>query len=168
MDPRHEFKTASRAAYQQHRLLPLGLARRGQIGGFLAALAGDGFSLADRRTNCLWLPADEAIAWEIGAALHRGPHPGYSDIVADRVDRIRRHATAQGSLDARAAIIRLRRLQRALARILAGEGRPLLRLNRRDPMRLFDDYSYLDGAIDRLAALAQVEAALPPPFSGDG
>lgn len=156
-------------SYQHHHVLPLALHRRGQIGSFLRGLGAVGFRIEDARSNCLWLPAQEALAWHSGAALHRGPHPRYTDFVASRVERIRvRSAGSAGSDadDARAAVARLVRLQRALARALIGDGPRLVPLNRRDPMRLFDDYSYLDSAIAGLEALAMAERDLPPPFGG--
>lgn len=144
----------ARAAFQRHHLLPLALGRRPQIGAFLAMLGDSGFSLHDPARNSLRLPADERLA------LHRGPHPRYSEIVADRVERIRRwHVTAQEEVDAlpapllrHVAAARLWRLQRVLVRLLAGRGPRLLHLNRRDPMRLFTDYGALDSAIDALYA----------------
>ena len=121
------------------------------MAAFLDRLAGQGFRLTERRSNCLWLPADERLAAHSGAALHRGPHPQYSDLVAARVDRIRSRCTAQDAPTLDLAMRRLRRQQRALARTLLGRTPRLITLNRRDPMRLFADYSVLDAAIEQMA-----------------
>jgi hypothetical protein len=59
-------------------------------------------------------------------------------------------------------LLRLARLQRALASILAGSAPRLILLNRRDPMRLFADYDALDAAIDAgLASQAQRRLIAP-------
>ena len=137
--------------YQHHHLLPLALGRHSQIGQFLGSLAPVGFRLTDREGNCLWLPAQERLSWRTGAALHRGPHPRYTDVVASRVERIRRGSEGlPASQRDLAALRRLRRLQRTLTHILSGTGPRLVQLNRRDPLRLFDDYSQLDAAIGAL------------------
>ncbi len=52
-----------------------------------------------------------------------------------------------GDAAAAQAARRVEQLQRVLERLLAGRGPRLLKLNLRDPMRLFADYSYLDSAI---------------------
>lgn len=134
-----------RPRFQHHHLLPLSLARREQIGNFLKQLEPHGLRLTDRVTNCQWLPADETTAPIVGQAMHRGPHPRYTDVVAARVERIRQR---QPSADK--AVDHLHQLQRAMARMLAGRGPRLMQLNRRDPMRCFADYSYLDDALTRM------------------
>lgn len=151
MDSLHVHWPDGGPGFQHHHLLPLALNRHGQIRQFLDGLSPDGFRLSHRATNCLWLPAQESLSWRTGAALHRGPHPRYSDVVAARVERIRlgSERLPQGLREA-SALRRLRRLQRALAHILSGAGPRLVQLNRRDPLRLFDDYSQLDAAISAL------------------
>src|SRR3546814_17052338 len=61
------------------------------------------------------LPACEPAALRSGHALHRGPHRGYSDVVAARVAGIRAHFALQAPADIRAArrtaVMRLRLLQ---------------------------------------------------------
>ncbi len=132
--------------YQLHHLLPLSLARDPALHASLGALASHGFSLADRTRNCIWLPAEEGLARHFGLALHRGPHPHYTAVVRGRVRRILRDS---GQGPAGIAIARLHRLQRTLAAVLDGTGPRLFTLNRRDPMRSFGDYSYLDALIDQ-------------------
>lgn len=81
---------------QKHHSLPLSLVRHKQIGHMLTQLQCYGFSIHDD-CNLLHLPADENLAWLMGAALHRGPRPAYTDVVAARLERIRRTG---GSCDA--------------------------------------------------------------------
>lgn len=130
---------------QKHHLLPLSLVRRAQIGAMLTELKGHGFSIHDN-SNLLNLPADENLAWLMGAALHRGPHPAYTDVVAARLERIR-IAGGTGKAAQMLRLRRIQRLQRALKRILSGGPQRLLWLNRRDPLHFFADYSAIDSAI---------------------
>lgn len=147
--------------WQLHHLLPRSLLSRGQIGRFLTGLGICGFHLEDRDSNLLALPGDEPTAAASGAALHRGPHPRYTDIVDARVERIR-CLHQREHIGARQAARRLARLQRALSAILSGHAPRIILLNRRDPMRLFADYDALDAAIDAgLAAEAQRRRIAP-------
>ena len=140
---------SSRSSFQQHHLIPVSVGRRPQIGHFLIGLHLAGFHIEDAATNLIALPADEETAAASGAAMHRGPHPRYTEVVTARVERIRalhyRHRRGSGD-----AVARLHRLQRALEAVLAGKAPRLIQLNRRDPMRLFTDYSALDAAIDAM------------------
>ena len=150
----------TRGAFQHHHLPPLSLLNRPQFSGFLRQLHWHGLKLTDRAGNCLWLPADEGVAYRLGQALHRGPHPRYTSVVASRVERIRRGFAAASASPASQwvaredAAVRLTRLQRVMTHILAGPGPRLLQLNRRDPMRCFADCSYLDDAISRMFSAA--------------
>jgi hypothetical protein len=100
------------------------------------------------------LPACERTALWSGHALHRGPHHGYSDVLAARVEQIRVHFTGQAGADLalarRTAIMRLGLLQDTIRRALTDRHGGGFWLNRRDPMRLFADRPYLDEAIDKL------------------
>jgi hypothetical protein len=133
-------------AVQRHHLLPLGLRRVPGVGVFMSRLASSGFSLDDGHRNGLWLPATEDAAAALGMAMHRGPHPHYSAVVAERVERTARLHRLGAIVDAQ-ALARLDRLQAVLTRLLAGRGPRLVLLNTRDPLGLFSDYSYLDAAI---------------------
>ncbi len=135
----------SPGSFQRHHLLPRALARRAQFAALFRSVSGHGLSIHGE-ANLLPLPADEATAAARGLALHRGPHPAYSEVVAARVERIR--VGAEGRPEAAAR--RLARLQRALTRTLTGHGPRLLLLNRRDPMHLFADYGVLDAAIEAM------------------
>jgi A nuclease family of the HNH/ENDO VII superfamily with conserved AHH len=140
---------AQSSLFQQHHLIPVAVGRRPQIGRFLTGLHIAGFHIEDTSSNLIALPADEATAARCGAALHRGPHPRYTAVVAARVERIRAlHYRYHRSADD--SVARLHRLQRALAAVLAGRAPRLITLNRHDPMRLFADYSTLDAAIDAM------------------
>ncbi|MEQ1688896.1 MAG: AHH domain-containing protein [Sphingopyxis sp.] len=135
----------ARPQFQDHHLLPLSLFHRRQIGAFLLDLEDYGFRLTSRADNVQRLPADEETAFALGQAMHRGPHPHYNDLVASRVERIR-----QNSDHGARSAARLRQLQRTMTRVLTGHGPRLIQLNRRDPMRCFADYSYLDDALSRM------------------
>ena len=113
-----------------------------------------GFALRQFDQNGLLLPASESSAMQTGHALHRGPHAGYTDVVTARVDTIRATFEQSAPGNRRAAvtvaIMRLRTLQAAMRRALTDRHGIGFWLNRRDPMRLFADRSYLDEAIDRM------------------
>ena len=117
-------------------------------------LRAEGFALEQFGRNGLMLPACEPAALLSGHALHRGPHQGYSDVVASRVEQIRRHFVMQAPTDLRSArrtaVMRLRLLQDTTRRALTDRHGAGFWLNRRDPMRLFVDRPYLDEAIERL------------------
>ena len=141
---------AAPSTYQHHHLIPVAVGRRPQIGRFLVGLHLAGFHIEDRASNLILLPADEATAAGNGQTMHRGPHPHYTAIVTARVERIRalHYRDDRTTPD---AVARLHRLQRSLRAVLSGSSPRLLQLNRRDPMRLFADYSALDAAIEALS-----------------
>lgn len=130
--------------WQSHHILPRALGCHPQISPFLRELLPFGVALSGR-DNILLLPAVEYIAAERGLAMHRGPHPRYSAVLTQRMERERQRHDAPHIAAARVA-----RLQRVMVRVLAGRGPRLLLLNQRDPMRLFSDYDALDAAINRL------------------
>ena len=143
---------ASSAGFQRHHLIPAALGQRRQFAALFDTLAEDGLRLSRFAENGLYLPADERVASALGHALHRGPHPAYTDVVAMRIEAIR--ATTRIS-DQRArwlGIGRIHTLQSALRHALTDRHRSSLWLNRRDPMRIFADRSYLDDAINALLA----------------
>ncbi len=116
-----------------------------------------GFRLRRWTQNGLLLPATEAAAEAIGHALHRGPHPGYDEVVDARLAAIAAafHQPVAGrsalpGLALTTAEGRLTTLQAALRRALTDRHRLGLWLNRRDPLRLFADRSFLDHAITAL------------------
>lgn len=146
----------ARPDYQRHHLIPLTLARRPQMQPMFHALEVEGFNLHIFAQNGQLLPASEAGAMRTGHALHRGPHQGYSDVVTARVESIRRHFATEAMRDIgaarRTAKMRLTLLQQATRRALTDRHRGVLRLNKRDPMRIFVDRPYLDRAIDMMFA----------------
>lgn len=143
-----------RTGFQRHHLIPIALLGRPQMAAMFDHLYRADFSLHQFGRNGLVLPASEPQALYSGHALHRGPHHGYSDVVAARVDAVRAHFALHAPRDiagARAtAVMRLRLLQDATRRALTDRHGAGFWLNRRDPMRLFVDRPYLDEAIDRL------------------
>lgn len=144
----------SQAGFQRHHLIPLALLQRTQMAAMFDQLRAEGFALHHFDRNGLMLPACEPAALWSGHALHRGPHQGYSDVVAARVERIRSHFAQHAATDLcgarRTATMRLRLLQDAARRALTDRRGTGFWLNRRDPMRLFVDRPYLDEAIEKL------------------
>ena len=144
------------ADYQRHHLVTVALLRRPQMAALFRHLQYEGFSLHQFARNGLMLPASEAAALRSGHALHRGPHRGYSDVIAARIDRVRVHFEAQATADMvlarRTAVMRIALLQDVRRRALTDRHGGGFWLNRRGPMRLFADRPYLDEAIDGLFA----------------
>lgn len=147
-------RAGSAAGFQRHHLIPIALLRRPQMAAMFEQLRSEGFALHHFGRNGLMLPACERAALQSGHALHRGPHRGYSDVVAARVETIRVYFALQAPADLRAArrvaVMRLRLLQDTTRRALTDRHGGGFWLNRRDPMRLFVDRPYLDEAIDKL------------------
>lgn len=133
--------------FQRHHLIPLELTRRAQLAAMFTALEADGLRLGRFAENGLHLPAREVDAVALGHALHRGPHPAYTDVVAARLEAIRTGACLGEAEGRWATVDRIRTLQAALRRALTDRHGQHLWLNRRDPMRLFADRAYLDAAI---------------------
>jgi hypothetical protein len=143
--PNRTGRVFDRRSWQQHHLIPRALNHWPQIAAFLQQVAHPAPSLITHGGNRLWLPSDEVVAARAGMCLHRGPHPHYTAVVIERIERIRRSAPSRV-----AAAVRIARLQRVLTGVLTGAYGPLLLLNRNDPMRLFTDYDPLDSAITAL------------------
>lgn len=119
-------------------------------------LRREGFALQQFDRNGVMLPAWEEMALRSGHALHRGPHRGYTDVIAARVEQVRATFERQAHSDyctaRRTAVMRLCLIQNTMRRALTDGHRGGFWLNRRDPMRLFVDRPYLDAAIDRMYA----------------
>ncbi|KTE04477.1 MULTISPECIES: AHH domain-containing protein [unclassified Sphingopyxis] len=79
------------SGFQRHHLIPIALTQRPQMAAMFEQLHAEGFALQHFGRNGLMLPACEPVALRSGHALHRGPHHGYSDVIAARVERIRAH-----------------------------------------------------------------------------
>lgn len=152
------------SGFQRHHLLPLGLLQRPQFVQFFAALSVEGFRIRRFSSNGLALPSVESLALETGHALHRGPHPAYSDVVAARIEAIRQSAALDTPQTRRMAAARVVTLQAALRRALTDRHGFRFWLNRRDPMRIFGDRPYLDDAIFALLG----ESKMPPLTEASG
>jgi hypothetical protein len=138
--------------FQRHHLIPLALTNRVQFAPLFAALESAGLRLGRFAENGLHLPSCEAAAAALGHALHRGPHPAYTDVVAARLDAIRASMRIAQPTERWQMLARIRTLQAALRRALTDRHGQHLWLNRRDPMRLFADRAYLDTAIAAMFA----------------
>lgn len=139
-----------RPGFQRHHLIPLGIIKRAQFRQFLDALHGDAFILYRFARNGLQLPENERLAAALGHAMHRGPHPAYSEVVAARLEYIRQSTNLESKNDCLSSVDRIRTLQDALRRALTDRHGHRFWLNHRDPMRIFSDRPYLDDAISAL------------------
>jgi hypothetical protein len=145
---------AYQAGLQRHHLLPRQLLGQRAFAALFAALGAGRLGIDDFRRNGLLLPADDAMALRTRMPLHRGPHPAYSALVAERVGQVElgwsqaRRRAPDLALDE--AAMRLTLLQSALRRrLLTAKHRALL-LNRRDPLASAPDFTDLDALADAL------------------
>lgn len=141
---------------QRHHLLPCQLLRAPGLDRMLDHLGEEKVGFEDFRRNGLLLPASIAAALRIGLPMHRGPHPQYNNLVAERVGQIE---ASWASLRLRqpqqadeGAVMRLSLLQGALRRRLLDGGRNRLQLNTKDPFRAGQDFAELDAMADQIWA----------------
>lgn len=138
---------------QRHHLLPLQLLGARCFSRLFDQVGREKIRFDDFRRNGLLLPATESSAVRIGLPLHRGPHGGYNELVAERVGQIEetwsstRLRASEVALEQ--ALMRLSLLQGALrTRLLAKTRR--VRLNRRDPLGRGRDFAALDALAEEL------------------
>lgn len=154
---------------QRHHLLPCQLLNSPGLDRMLDTLGKDRLGFDDFRRNGLLLPASVSAALRIGLPMHRGPHPQYNGLVAERVgqieagwaeERLRHPGEANNH-----AVMRLSLLQGALRRRLLDAGRNRLQLNTKDPFRADQDFAELDAMADQIwAATAPVAQPVSEPL----
>ena len=139
---------------QRHHLLPRGLLSRRPREKMLELLDPRRLGIEDFRRNGLLLPCEEAEAQRTGLPLHRGPHPAYDAMVADRLGAIeaqwaqrRRRHPKLAALNAR---LRIALLQRNLRTQLLSQSPPPLNLQPNRPIGTNRDFSDLDAMAQRL------------------
>ena len=154
---------------QRHHLLPLQLLGARCFGLLFDRLGRERVGFDDFRRNGLLLPATERSAVRIGLPLHRGPHGGYNEMVAERVGQIEGDWSSQRLRAPEAALeealMRLTLLQGALRRRLLAETRRV-RLNRSDPLGRDRDFAALDALAEGLwrgTATPEFGPILPSP-----
>lgn len=147
---------------QRHHLLPRNLQTDRRLSALFDALGRGRVSLDDFRSNGLLLPALEQAAMVLGLPLHRGPHPRYNEVVAERFGQIEASWQNNRGRDPEQAlrdvVMRMRLLQAALRRtLLQPAAPPRLRLNLRDPVGQGVDFAELDAMADAIWAVTQTE-----------
>jgi hypothetical protein len=139
---------------QKHHILPVQLRSRPPFDRMLSAIPDESGFFDDFRRNGLLLPCRETVVRRIALPLHRGPHPHYSDMVAERLGQIEGSWGRTRLRDPRAAdmeaAMRLDLLRRALKRMILDVRRRRIRLNRRDPFAMADEFSDLDAMAEQL------------------
>ncbi|WP_347303986.1 AHH domain-containing protein [Croceibacterium sp. TMG7-5b_MA50] len=143
-----------RAGMQRHHLLPRQLLNRNSCGRLFDEIGRDRIGFDDFRSNGLLLPATDQTAQATRMPLHRGPHPDYNSMVAERMGQIEadwsrlRPRAPEIALDQ--AIMRIDLLQRALRRRLLAEDRTRIKLNRSDRLGDAVDFTVLDAMAEAL------------------
>jgi hypothetical protein len=130
------------AGFQGHHLIPRAIANSGHFTNLFADLQNTGFDADDFVTNGIFLPGTEKEAQTCGLPLHRGPHPQYNALVAERVYQISRFSALDRALA-------MRRLQRSLREALCQRPSTII-LNRRSPMNRHIAFDTLDAGVDRI------------------
>lgn len=143
-----------RRGWQKHHLLPRQLFSNSGVSSMLAALGNAGLRFDDFVANGVLLPGSERAAIVARLPLHRGPHRIYNELVLGRVGTVEmewsRNRTRHETQAENAALSRIRLIQAALKKRLAGEGKGTLVLNRRDPIGQGVDFGHLDAMADTL------------------
>ena len=131
--------------FQRHHLIPLEIVRKPHFRDLFNTVRSKGFNPNDFRTNGMWLPATEELAVEYGLAMHRGPHPQYSELVSDWIAQLAR-AQLRHPVELNHLLLLL---QRRLRKFLTNRPSYFL-LNRNDPLRARAGFSSVDDDIDKL------------------
>lgn len=140
---------------QRHHLLPRQLLSDRNFSSMFEELGSDAIAFDDFRANGLLLPSTAACSVRTGLPLHRGPHKLYNEVVIHRVGRIHSDWRRTRFYDHQKACVdalaRLRWLQSALRRrLLRGQGRNPVILNRKDPIGTGYDFSELDAMAEAI------------------
>jgi hypothetical protein len=131
--------------FQRHHLIPLEIVRKPHFRDLFNTVRSKGFNPNDFRTNGMWLPATEELTVEYGLAMHRGPHPQYSELVSDWIAQLAR-AQLRHPVELNHLLLLL---QRRLRKFLTNRPSYFL-LNRNDPLRARAGFSSVDDDIDKL------------------
>jgi hypothetical protein len=130
--------------FHRHHLIPVEVVERPSLAIMFGHLRAIGFDPQDFGTNGMHLPCTEKMAMIFALPLHRGPHPQYNEMVAERVAAI-------SHLPAGDAYLNIRFLQQTLRYslrrpgILRGNNTPRLAV---DLATLETDANMLHGLID--------------------
>lgn len=131
--------------FQRHHLIPLEIVRKPHFRDLFNTVRSKGFNPNDFRTNGMWLPATEELTVEYGLAMHRGPHPQYSELVSDWIAQLT-HAKNHHPQELKHFLLLLQRRLRHFLKM-----RPsCVLLNRNDPLSLRKGFCSIDDGIDRL------------------
>ncbi len=74
--------------FQCHHLIPVKVCNMGALRPFFEKSKAYGFDPDDFGVNGMPLPCRERMAAAFGLPLHRGPHPAYNQMVAERLAAI--------------------------------------------------------------------------------
>ena len=74
--------------FQCHHLIPVEVSNMTAFRPFFVKLRSHGFDPDNFQSNGMHLPCREKMAQAFGLPLHRGPHPAYNQMVAERLSAI--------------------------------------------------------------------------------
>lgn len=135
----------SKPGFQRHHIIPLEIVRKPYFRDIFDRVRWVGFNPNDFETNGMWLPATEELALQVNLAMHRGPHPQYSELVSDWISHLTR-SRARHPEELNNLLLMLRdKLRNMLIR------RPShVHLNRNDPLRVRTGFLNIDDGVGKL------------------
>ena len=136
--------------FQKHHLIPAQIFQSPSFAKLFSKAQKCGVDLRDFRTNGIYLPGTEKLAVKSQRPLHRGPHPHYNQMVAERlcaIERSNKHYENEASYLG----LRISNTQRALHKMLSNKPCKII-LNKRDPLSRSVDFTHLEADVDRLWA----------------
>lgn len=133
--------------FQCHHLIPVRVCNMASFRSFFEKSRTSGFDPDDFRLNGMHLPCREKIAVAFGLPLHRGPHPAYNQMVAERLAAI-------SVLDKCESRLQLMQFLRALREGLRNCPE-VDAIDRRNPFQPSVDMRRLDGDADFLFRFTQ-------------
>ncbi|MCC6477614.1 AHH domain-containing protein [Sphingorhabdus sp.] len=128
--------------FQCHHLIPLEVCSMASFSRFFLRMRAFGFVPNDFEANGMHLPSSEKLAEIFRLPLHRGPHPIYNSMVAERLAQIEMLGDAESCMQLRLFVLGLRRGLRIQDQ--------QCRSQRREPLLTTTDMRRLDSDADFL------------------
>jgi hypothetical protein len=128
--------------FQCHHIIPIEVVEHRALANFFGSVRATGFEPDDFATNGMHLPCVENQAAAFRLPLHRGAHPHYNRLVADRV-------AALVGLEPEDACLKLHELQAHLRCELRSD-QLAASLKERDPCKSTADFRNLEAEVELL------------------
>jgi A nuclease family of the HNH/ENDO VII superfamily with conserved AHH len=147
MTPFCDVRRVRPQGFHCHHIIPIEVVQKRSLAIIIGKARSVGFNDDDFETNGMLLPSVVRNAVSFRLPLHRGSHPQYNALVAERI-------SGMNWLSPRETKARLFQLQSTLKYGLRLPASNLLG-GSRDPLRSHGDFRKIDGEIDRLWAIIE-------------